>query len=132
MVTLRLECVKVRRRGSNWKQSHLLNDIRSFDLDVKAINETRISMKYALVTIFKDYGIFLSSALLGTEDSVAVSFQRSLGIKARADFLEAVSRLDVNGSEGDAFRLVAIYGLTGAGMPDFFRHRKAFLATSLY
>ncbi len=133
-MAIRVGCLNVRGLGSAWKQGHLLNDLRSLNMDVVAITETRISDTRALAPIFDDFEVHasLSRREMGG-GGVAVFFRKSLGLEVRKIFLDPDGKLvvlDVDGSEGAAFRLVAVYAPTGAGRPDFFRRLEPFLGTS--
>ena len=64
---------------------------------------------------------------------MAVLFRKGLGLEIRPIFKDPEGKLvvlDVNSSEGGAFRLVAAYAPTGAGRPAFFRRLEDFLGTS--
>lgn len=50
--------------GSAWKQGHLLNDLKSLDMDVVAISETKISGVHSLGPLFDDYEIFSTLVFL--------------------------------------------------------------------
>lgn len=94
--------------GSPWKQGCLLNDLKSQELDIIAVNETRISNAYALVPMFSRPGM---------GDGVVVLFRKELGLKVKPIFLDTDRRLvvlDVNSREGIVSRL-------GAKQADFFR-----------
>ena len=133
MASLRVGCVNARGLKSPWKQGRLLNDLRSFGMDVVAVSETRISDTHDFAPTFDDYEIFASLSRPGMGGGVAVLFRRGLGLQVRTIFLDPEGKsvvLDVSNGEGDAFRLVAVYAPTGAGRPDFFRRLEVFLGTS--
>lgn len=77
----------------------------------------------------EDYEIFSSCGPSRASGSVALLFPKSLSLKIRAVFMDVGGRLmvrDMNGSEGGAFKLVAIYALARIGGPDFFRCLETF------
>lgn len=95
-----MECINVHGLGSTWKQGHLLNNLRSLDLDVATISETRISGKHDLASILMLWSI-------GVDNGAAVLFQKFLDLQVRANFLDPDGRvviLNMNGSKDSAFR----------------------------
>lgn len=88
----------------------MLNDLRSLDLDVVAINETRISNVRPLGPIFDDYEIFSSCGLSEVGCGEAGLFHTSLNLEVKAIFLDLGGKLvlDVTGSEGSVLRLVVV------------------------
>ena len=60
MALLRLGCINARGLWSEWKQGHLLNDLRSLRLDVVAISETRISETSSHALLLNDYEVYAS------------------------------------------------------------------------
>lgn len=98
------------RLGSN------LKDLRSLNLVVKAISETKIARKYALVIVSEDYELSCCGLLRVCGD-VAELFRKSLVLKVKAIFLDPNGWLvvpDVNGGQSSTFSLVAVYDPTGA------------------
>lgn len=113
--------------------AHLLNDPRSLDLDVAATSETKVSRKHALASIFVVYLVFSSFGQSETGGGVTVQLWKSINLRLRAIFLDPDGRvvdLDINGSEGSAFRLVVVYHTSDDGRPDFFRCLETILGTS--
>ena len=115
MASLKFGCVNANGLNAPWKQGLLLHDLRSLGIDVLAISETRLSDARRFCPIFGDYEIFASPSLPGMGGGVAVLFRKPLGLEVRPIFKYPESKLvvlDVNGSEGGAFRLAAVYAPT--------------------
>lgn len=83
------------------------------------------------MSIFDNYEIYASPcprAMVGR--GIAVLFRKGLDIKIRSVVLDHEGELvvlDVNGSNGETFRLVAVYVPTGARQPKYFRSLEVFL-----
>lgn len=123
----------VRGLESVWKQGHLDNDLKSLDLDMTTINETRISRKHPLAFLFEDYDVFSFCGLSGASGSVAVLLRKSLDFQVRLIFLDPngwVVVMDVNDSKSVTFRLVVVNDSTESKRPDFFERLQTFLRTS--
>lgn len=85
--------------GSAWKQGHVLNNLRSLDLDFAATSETKISGEHVSAPVFKDYIVFSSCGLSGVGGGVAVLLLKSKDLQVWAIFLDLdgmVIVLDVN------------------------------------
>ena len=74
MAVLRVSCVNARGLRYPWKQGRLLNDLRSFDMDVVAVSETRISDTRLFAPTFDGYEIFAPLSQPGMGGGVAVCF----------------------------------------------------------
>lgn len=71
------------------------------------------------------------SAEMGLWNCSIVSKSRDL--ETRSVFVDPEGNivvLDVNSSDGGAFRMVTVYALTGAEQTNYFKHLKFFLRTS--
>lgn len=119
--TVRVGCINVRDLRSPWKQGRLLNDLRSLDLNVVAVSETRISGAHDLVSIFDDYEIYASFSRPGMEGEWRCCRKASKFRRSSWDLEDKLVILDESDSEGSAFRIVVVYARKRAEQPEF-RH----------
>lgn len=111
----------------------MFDNLKSLDLDVAVISETRISRKHTLEFIFEAYEILSPCGLSGTSSNAALIFWKSFDTQVQIILLNPdgkVVALNINGSEGGTFRLVATYIITKTGRSDFFRRLETFLRIS--